>query len=236
MNELGLWPIAGIIMASAVFWMQYVDLKDCLKPEPRIHLLISFVLGIGACWLAIGAFELLGRLGVPDYDRGGRLWTALWCFLLIGPIEEGVKILAAYLIVFRWKEFDEPIDGFVYAAAISLGFASMENYRHLPYLTLWEQIARTAALPLTHTLFGAVWGYGIAHARLAVKARSKRIVWEAGSIILAMALHGLYDFALFAYQSSLATSGLTLILWACVIGRARKLVHGSHSGLPQANG
>ena len=52
---------------------------------------------------------------------------AIGCFLVIGPCEELAKFLAVRLFVYRNKEFNEPLDGIIYAAAAALGFASLEN-------------------------------------------------------------------------------------------------------------
>jgi len=216
------WQLLGMIMASAVFWMQYVDLKDRIKHEPRKLLLLSFLLGIVASLIALLLFGACDALGVPGPEGRGELWTAGYCFLLIGPVEEGAKVLVAFLFVFGWSEFDEPIDGFVYAAAISIGFASVENYYNLPSLPLWEQLAHTATLPLTHTLFAAVWGFGIAWARLCIGPGARRTALQACSVLLAMSLHGLYEFLLFAYQATFLTSGLILVIWVFVIWRARE--------------
>lgn len=218
------WIAAGLVSASAIFWLQYVDLKDHLQKEPRHRLAIAFLLGIGAGALAFGIFTVAERVGIPAIDARGKAWMAFFCFVLIGPIEEGAKILVALCFVFRWQEFDEPIDGFVYAAAISLGFASLENLYQLPALPMLEQAARTAVLPLTHTLFAAVWGLGIAHGQLCLAPGKKRWCCIAGTVILAMVLHGFYDFMLFAYQATWMTSGLILIIWTAVIWRTRSLV------------
>jgi protease PrsW len=218
------WQLVGMVLASALFWMQYVDLKDRLRPEPRKLLLIAFLLGIVAWLMALLFFTACDVFGLPEPHSGGKWWTAAYCLLLIGPVEEGAKILLAYLFVFGWREFDEPIDGFVYAAAISLGFASVENSCNLPDLPFAEQLARTAALPLTHTLFGAVWGFGIARARLRMAPGLRRTLWQAASAALGMELHGLYDFLLFAYNATLLTSALMLIVWVFVIWHARVLV------------
>jgi RsiW-degrading membrane proteinase PrsW (M82 family) len=219
------WVLLCMVLASAVFWMQYVDVKDRFYPEPRTHLLMAFLLGVLASGLAIGIFSLLDWLGMPPLWAGGVGWKAVYCLGLIGPVEEGAKLLVAWVIVFRWSEFDEPLDGFVYAAAISLGFATLENLLHLPGLSLGEQLARTATLPLTHTLFAAVWGLGIARARMLMPPGWRRSLWQVGSVLLAMLLHGLYDLLIFAWQASLITSGIALVLWIFVIWRAHTLVH-----------
>lgn len=214
----------GVILASALFWMQYVDLKDRRQREPRRRLLLAFVLGILAWGLSVLTFLALDVLGVPDIKMGERRWTAVYCFLIVGPLEEGAKALVAYLIVFRWREFDEPIDGFVYAAAISLGFASMENFYNLPDIEWPGQLARTLALPITHTLFSAIWGFGAAHARFAMAPGRRRLCWQLGTLALGMVAHGLYDYIIFAYQATLVTSGIALVLWAFVIWRAHQCV------------
>jgi len=95
------WQLLGVILASAVFWMQYVQLKDARQPEPRKHLLMAFGLGILAWGFTILCSLAMDAMGLPDIKLGERPWTAVYCFLIVGPIEEGTKILVAYMIVFR---------------------------------------------------------------------------------------------------------------------------------------
>jgi len=116
----------------------------------------------------------------------------------------------------------------VYASAISLGFASVENFYNIPDLDWQEQLARTAALPLTHMLFSAVWGFGIGYARFCIPRSFRRTLWQVGSIALGMLVHGLYDFLLFAYHATYVTSGLALTIWIFVIWRARSMA--KHAG------
>ncbi len=222
--SLSTWQLLGVILASALFWFQYVDLKDRRRPEPRWRLIFAFVLGMVAWGASVLTFMVLGKLGLPDIRMGERVWTAVFCFGIVGPLEEGTKALVAYLIVFRWKEFDEPIDGFVYAAAIALGFASLENFHNLPDLEWKSQLARTLALPITHTLFSAIWGFGAAYARFSVSPGPRRLCWQLGTLLLGMAAHGLYDYVIFAFQATLVTSGIALVIWAFVIWRAHQCV------------
>jgi len=202
-----------MLLATSLFWLQYADLKDKLQPEPRHKLIFAYLLGIGACGLALAAFWLTDILGFPEYDAGDRGWLATYCFLIIGPIEEGAKLLVFLAVVYRWKEFDEPIDGLVYSAAIAFGFA-----------TLGEQLGRSFALPFTHAMFAAIWGLGIAHARFHIKTRWKRTWFQIGSVLLAMFLHGLYDWLIFAHKASIEIGVLIFVIWFAVIWRARKLV------------
>ena len=68
-----------------------------------------------------------------------RLPMAIGCFLVIGPREEIAKFLAVRLFVYRNKEFNEPLDGIIYAAAAALGFASLEN---MLYVIDWHTRTR----------------------------------------------------------------------------------------------
>ena len=54
-----------------------------------------------------------------------------YAVLAIGVIEEAVKMIPFLLVVVRFREFDEPIDGIIYASFIALGFATMENIQYL---------------------------------------------------------------------------------------------------------
>lgn len=220
-GSLNRWQVLGLILTSALLWMYYVQWKDRQNPEPRRRLLRAFLLGIAACVLAMFAFDGLAMIGVPVLQPADRLWTATYCFLFIGPIEEGFKLLVAVLFVFRWRDYDEPLDGFVYAAAISLGFASAENFYNTAQLDWPQQLAHTVSLPLTHTLFSAIWGFGLAYARFQAVRAPRRFAWQIGSVLLAMFVHGLYDFLLFAYRATFVTSAIALMLWLAVLWRVR---------------
>jgi RsiW-degrading membrane proteinase PrsW (M82 family) len=221
--SLNVRQMSGLILASAMLWMTYVQYKDRHQPEPRRRLLQAFGLGIGAWGLSVLGFAALEALGVPDVKFNERPWTAFYCFGIVGPLEEGAKVLAAYLFVFRWREFDEPMDGFVYASALALGFASAENLTTTAGDGWRDQLALIVALPITHVLFSAIWGFGIAHARFSVAPPLPRVLWQIGSIALGMLAHGLYDFLIFAYQATCFTGGLALGLWVFLIWRAQWL-------------
>jgi RsiW-degrading membrane proteinase PrsW (M82 family) len=120
---------------------------------------------------------------------------AIGCFLVIGPAEELAKFLAVRLFVYRNKEFNEPLDGIIYAAAAALGFASLEN---VLYVIDWHTghvqwgalgIRSLFALP-GHVIFSTTWGYALGRKKFDVSYR----VWPM--VLLAALLHGLYDFLL----------------------------------------
>lgn len=213
----------GFIAAGALLWMLYFDHKDSLKPEPRRLLLLAWACGCGSAFLALGLYWLAGLLGFPLWPGEGIGDIAIYCLLLVGPVEEGAKFLAARTLVFRWRHFDERIDGMVYAGAVAIGFATVENLLYAQLLPWPHQLARALTSPLTHTLFAAIWGFGTAHALLVSRTRTARLLWQLLPLALAMAIHGLYDFLLLAYDATLPASGVILLLWVGLIFYSRRL-------------
>lgn len=220
---------AGFVVAGTILWLQYWDVKDRRRPEPRLRLLLAFVVGMASAVLAMGIYALATFLGAPSDPGQGTASIALFCIGLVGPVEEGAKFALARAVVFRWKVFDERVDGFVYAAAVALGFAAVENLFYLPHMGLRDQVVRMLCAPLVHTLFAAAWGYGTAHALLEVRTAAGRWAWQIGTVALAAVLHGGYDLVLYAGASSLAVAAVVVVIWAAVIVAARHALARDHA-------
>jgi RsiW-degrading membrane proteinase PrsW (M82 family) len=119
--------------------------------------------------------------------------------LAIGPIEEAAKMLPFLLFVIRFRAFDEPLDGIVYASFIALGYAAVENLYYLDFLSGWEVIARGFAGPVIHILFASIWAHWISRARLAQRPIA---LPAALGFLLAAGLHGLYDYMVLRHPVS----------------------------------
>jgi RsiW-degrading membrane proteinase PrsW (M82 family) len=137
----------------------------------------------------------LGPLGLR-FDAGALADTSAlalvsYAMLAIGPIEEVSKLLVFVLVVLRLEEFDEPLDGIIYASFIGLGYAAVENWQYLDYLTPTEAYARGFASPVIHILFASIWGHWIGCAFL---QGLSIVVAAAKGLSIASGLHGLYDF------------------------------------------
>jgi len=214
---------AGPIIGGAILWLQYFDLKDSLRKEPRRMLVLGFFLGGVAAALASGAYDILARFGYPGPGDGPA--AQLTYFVgVVGPIEEGAKFAVAWAVLFRTRWFDEPIDGLVYAATVAIGFASLENVLYATQVTWPTQIARAATTPLTHSVFSALWGFGSGHALLVEKRPLRRALWLALPLVAAAATHGAYDAAIVTLDKPWLASLLVLAGWAFVIVHARGVV------------
>ncbi len=183
------------VLLPVLFWAGYHYHKDRHLPEPPLNLLLCFFMGVGVSWFSASLYELLGVVGLR-YDafalaEESVVGLFLYAMLAIGPIEELAKLLPFLIVAVRFRHFDEPIDGIVYASFIALGYAAAENVQYLQFLSPMEAVARGFAGPVVHILFASIWGHWIGMAWL-----EKRPLLPAAAIgfLLAAAAHGIYDF------------------------------------------
>ena len=127
-------------------------------------------------------------------------------------------------MLFRTRYFDEPIDGLVYAATVSIGFASLENALYATHVDLKTQLVRAATTPLTHSLFSALWGFGAGQALLVETRPLRRAMWLILPFLAAAVAHGAYDGIVVTLERPWVASLLMLGLWAFVIAHARGVV------------
>ena len=183
-------------------WLWAFYRTDKYQPEPPRLVALTFVFGALSTLPAVGA-EMLAAKAYPFLAHiehamlGGRALPqlapiAFGCFVVIGPIEELAKFAVVRLWIYRRPEFDEPIDGIVYASAAALGFASLENALYVldfhKHDVRWALLASRAFLAVPgHVLFSSMWGYALG------RAKFKRYP-VAAMVLLAAVLHASYDF------------------------------------------
>ena len=190
-------------MIPGVIWLWIIYRTDWYEPEPKRLVLATFGLGILAILPAFGGERLAGyvypfleHIEQAAVTGAGAAWpTLIGCFIVIGPCEEVSKFLAVRLFVYRHKEFNEPLDGIIYAAAAALGFASLENVLYVIDFQTghvhWGALGIRSLLALPgHVIFSTMWGYALGRHKFDAGYR----VWPM--VALAALLHGLYDFLL----------------------------------------
>lgn len=216
------WPV--IIPVS--FWAWYHYHKDRRMPEPPSLLLAAFLLGAVAFSLGKLMYVGLDLVGLRhdafELAETNRLGLLLYAVFAIGPIEELAKLLPFVLIVRCFPQFNEPLDGIIYASFIALGFAAIENVYYLDLLTPAEALARGFAGPVVHIVFASIWGYYVGRAML-----RRHDVLQTAIITLSVAalLHGLFDYLVIALPVlALPTSALLVLgLWLWRLFLIRRL-------------
>jgi len=204
------------IVLPVLFWAGYHYHKDRDLPEPVSHLTVALLLGAAAHWIGMLMYTGLGYLDLrhdafllADTDR---VLLLLYALLAIGPIEETAKLIPFLVVIRTFREFNEPIDGIIYASFIALGFAAVENYFYLPLITSKEALARGFAGPVVHIVFASIWGYYVGRAWL---ERRHFIPTTIAALAATALLHGLYDYLVIAMPVfALPTSALLVLgLW-----------------------
>lgn len=217
------------VLLPLAFWFAYHYYHDRHRPEPVVNLLIALALGAAASCIAGLGYTSLGLMGLrPDVvalaatNLPGLFAVAV---LSIGLVEEVAKMLPFLLVLVRLPDFDEPLDGVLYASFLAMGFALVENVYYLETLTLNQAVARGFAGPVVHMVFASLWGYRIGLARLTGgSVAGAALIW----LPLSALLHGLYDFIVLAggdwalVAASLLIAGLWIWRLALVVrlGRA----------------
>lgn len=172
------WPVvAGIIalaLAPLAFLLWFVYTRDKLNPEPHGLILRVFFLGLLAF---IPAFLCRQLLPLPYWLMG---------LVLVPVVDELAKFVVVKGAVYHHPEFDEPMDGMVFAAVAGLGFATLEvvgsmvqAYLRVAMVGVPDQtVARSTWLAVLslfalkglllapgQALWSALWGYTLGRAK-----------------------------------------------------------------------
>jgi RsiW-degrading membrane proteinase PrsW (M82 family) len=178
-----------IIAASApgLALLLYFYLKDRYVTEPISIVLRMFTFGV----LVVFPTMVIQRGFILAFGDSSFLFAFVWS----GLIEESVKWLLIYHLIYSHAIFDEPYDGIVYAVAVSLGFATLENIFYAWYYTpTFSDMFIRALLPVSgHALFGVLMGYYFGRAKFALRYQNYYLIiaWLAPII-----WHGLFDYIL----------------------------------------
>ncbi len=209
--------------AGAGAWIAYFRWKDKRRPEPLLLLMATTAAGMVAVAAASLGYGLLDGVGrAPTWEALGGAWsTAVPTALAVGFVEELAKFLPVLVVAQLTTHFDELWDGPVYAGAAGVGFALAETLAFLfaGELGTLDGAARAVAAPITHALFAAPAGLGLAYAVLERKYWALALGFAASVVS-----HALYDLFLAQPGFHLAASGVVLVIWVWLIWVARDLV------------
>ena len=192
--------------APGLYWLWYFYQRDKLEPEPKKLVFVSYFLGILAAGLVI-------------FIHMPFKWNYFISAVIAAPIlEELAKFLMVWAYLYRNKNFSEPMDGIVYAAAVALGFASIENGLYLfrinqqaKFLLSNVILIRAFLSVPAHALFSGIWGYALG--RYKFDKKKNRFIVLYG-LLLAMLLHAAFNYVcLIPIYSSFGLLILTAAMW-----------------------
>ena len=187
------WTVPVLLaFIPGLFWVAYFYHQDIYEPEPKWFIIKVFFLGALSVLPAAGLEKLILLFLPQQQIPEDHLSLLAFCFLVIGLLEEISKYLAVYYLMYKNPEFDEqPMDGLLYGVTAGLGFAALENFFYAANFGLATGAVRAVVTSLAHASFSGIMGYNLGLARL---LPSKSVYFIVKGLVLAVLLHGLYDF------------------------------------------
>lgn len=174
----------ALAVIPGLLLLVFIYTRDHLHPEPKRQVLRLFVLGAAIVFPA-GLIERL-MMNTPGFAEGGIEGRLITAFFVAGMIEEFLKASIFDRTVLHSKLLQGPMDCIVYAAAIGLGFATVENILYVTSSGLVTAMVRSVTAVPAHFMFAIIMGYCFA----AVRFHGKHKAW---AYILPALAHGIYD-------------------------------------------
>lgn len=198
-------PLIGVLTVfsaiPALLLAGYVWYSDITESEPISLLAATFLLGV----LTAGFAAVLNGMLQPIFATLGAIGVVLFFYLVVGPVEEAVKLLAVLLYAYTDERFAAVIDGAVYGAIAGLGFATIENAIYisqavgevgnlslgLDLIGVGDDITATRALAGPgHVVYSTFAGYYLGLAKFNPENRGPIII---KGLIIAALIHATYN-------------------------------------------
>jgi RsiW-degrading membrane proteinase PrsW (M82 family) len=200
--------IAFLVIGSLLTW--FLLANDQGEKEP-----------VSALWAAAG-FGLLGAviagflenklIPVNLIGAGYISLGVLKANFSVGVIEEACKFVPLALFIYKKPYFNEYKDGIIYFALAGLGFGIPENILYSLEFGSKVGLGRIFLTPLFHACTTSLVGYFL----IKTKLKHKNFLQLGCALVLAMLIHGIYDFGLssgnngFALLSVMISAGMTI--------------------------
>ena len=220
-------PVIGALAVLSVLpalgLVAYIWKGDPTHREPLPAMAVTFGLAI----LFAGLAAVVNTVAGLPFEFIPGVGMALYFFIVVGPIEEAVKLLAVRAHAYQQPSFDAVVDGVVYGAVAGLGFATIENLSYISqgYLraasiegiggvTLaFGTAAQRAFVGPGHVLWSALAGYYLGLARFDDEHGGPVAV---KGLLVAAGIHGVYN----TVVSTASLTGLQFLAFVLVFNGA----------------
>ncbi|MFC4247178.1 PrsW family intramembrane metalloprotease [Natribaculum luteum] len=188
----------GLSTVPALALAAYIWYADITTSEPLSLLVATFVLAV--LFATFGA--VVNAVGGSFVQPIPVVGSVLFFYLIVGPVEETVKLLAVRVLAYRSDSFDAVIDGAVYGAVAGLGFAAIENAVYIagyvadvsPEAGLFTAASGIATLRALvgpgHVIYSAIAGYYLGLAKFNPQYAGPLVV---KGLLVASFVHATYN-------------------------------------------
>ena len=184
-----------LAIAPVFLIILYIYYKDKYDKEPKKLLFFSFLLGAIVSIIVTTILYVITDYTYPISIKGNTSVLQLFikAFLIVGLIEEFSKYIIVRYFAQTKQEFNEQFDGIVYAVMVSMGFAATENIMYVLQGGVETALLRAFTAVPAHATFAVIMGYFMGKAKFS----NNRLKLNLSGLLLAVILHGAYDFFLF---------------------------------------
>ncbi len=183
-----------LALTPAVLWLAFFYRMDRAEPEPK-RLVIGVYLAGGLLAAALH-LPIFGYLFAVDSWLPQYWWSQLLGgILVVGMVAMAIVYAAVRVVVFDNPEFDERLDGIIYAVAAGLGVATVNNFAYVLQhggVNLDVGSIRMVTNTLGYASAAAILGYFLGQARF----EKVPLYYLPAGVLLGALLTGLYFFIL----------------------------------------
>ena len=154
--------VIALAVLPAFILLYYVYQQDKLQREPVKNLVKAFFYGGASVFASLLISVPFMRMGLFTQEIHSHLDAFRCAFFGAAIPEETAKLVLLWLFLRNCRDFDERMDGIVYAACVGLGFAAFENIEYLfasgsQWVTVG--ISRSLTAVPAHFGFAVIMGY-----------------------------------------------------------------------------
>lgn len=200
-----MWTLA-VAVVPAIVLIVYILIRDKYEREPVGKIVKAFFLGMLSVPLDLILIFIFDLDTVPYIFDSAVMQQIATAFFSAAIPEELSKFLILILIIWRSKDFNERMDGIVYAVCVSMGFATVENVMYVFEDPSCAWGRALFAVP-GHFLDAVLMGFFLSMAKFTVKRRGWNWMMTLVAPILA---HGIYDSILMV--SDVVSEGFATLL------------------------
>lgn len=185
--------LVQLALAPVAVCALYLFVRDRYEKEPVGFLSTGLLYGAYCTAAVVALCAVLDRLMPEEGTQWGLFYSA---FVTSAGVEESMKLLFLFCLVWTNPNFNEPFDGIVYAAFVALGFAMVENViyvLHPAFGGFQTAVSRAIFSVPGHGFFGVAMGYFLALAKYEPKRRGRRL---AQAFFVPWLLHSIYNLIL----------------------------------------
>jgi protease PrsW len=188
----------ALSIAPGIAISLYIFLKDRFNREPKLKLVVCFLLGCLSILPAL-IIEAFATKPVEKLMGEGIPFTALFAYVIVAMSEEGSKYIMLRYYAFPKKSFDEPFDGIVYSVMVGMGFATVENIGYVMQHGMGTAFLRMFLSVPAHATFAILMGYFVGKAKF---IPAKRNFYLFLGFFWAVFFHGTFDFLLLLQENT----------------------------------